>query len=347
MLVAETRRPVEDLLLEAEEEKFDAVVPLLRGSPVSDDPFPIVARSPAMLSVLRTVNQIAPTNANVLIIGEPGTGKKSVARFIHARGTNPSGPFVALHGAAIPEHFFERGFSDLENRDSNDAPTQTTALERAFGGTLFLDEVGDMRLGVQARLLRLIQEKEAERAEFGSDGADVRVVAAVSRDPIDLVAQGRFRGDLYYRLAVVTIHLPRLADRGEDLILLASHFLREFGRLGNRLFTGLSGSAIELLRRHEWTGNVSELRNVIERAALLSGGGVIRPEHLPEEWLRGGPLPSADPTQRTLRDVEAQHIADVLGTTRGHIGEAARILGVHRNTLTRKIRQYRLQSRVR
>jgi DNA-binding NtrC family response regulator len=343
LLVAETRRPVHDLVLESKE--AETIVPLPPGSSVSDDPFPIVARSPAMLSVLRTIDQIAPTNANVLITGEPGTGKKSVARLIHRRGINPSGPFVALHGAAIPEHFFESDIYAQDPRDSNGGSTQTASgLERAAGGTLFLDEVGEMSLPVQAKLLRVIHETEGGHfGRIGPGRADVRVVAALSRDPIDLVAQGRFRGDLYYRLAVITIHLPRLADRGEDLILLASHFLAEFGRLGNKLFSGLSENAVELLRRHEWTGNVRELRNVIERAALLAGGGVIRPEHLPEEWRQGGRAPAANPTQRTLRDVEAQHIADVLGLTSGQIGEAARILGVHRNTLTRKIRQYRLQ----
>jgi DNA-binding NtrC family response regulator len=332
------------LLRRIDETESEAVVPLLTGaSSSSNDPFPILSQSPRMLSVFQRIAQVAPTSANVLITGEPGTGKELVARLIHRIGPRAQAPFVALKCGDVPEHLLE---SELFGHEADPSPgamlQRIGRFERASGGTLYLDGIGDASLAVQSKILRALQEGEIERAGGTTPvGVDVQLIAASSRDPAELVAQGRLRDDLYDCLSVVTIHLPRLADRGDDLFLLTSHFLGEFGLRYGKTFTGVSETALDLLRQHEWTGNVRELRGVIERAALAADGDVIRPEHLPEEWRRAR-SPASSRAIPSLRDVEARHIAHVLALTGGQIGEAARVLGLHRNTLTRKIRQYQL-----
>jgi two-component system response regulator HydG len=280
----------------------------------------------------------------VLITGEPGTGKELVARMIHRLGPRAGAPFVTLKCAEVPEHLLE---SELFGHEEGAAPGAASQrigrFERASGGTLFLDGIGDASPALQGKILRALQEREIERGGGANPvGVDVHLIAASNDDPAELVAQGRLRDDLYDCLSVVTIHLPRLADRGDDLFLLTSHFLAEFGSRYGKTFTGVSETALDLLRQHEWSGNVRELRSVIERAAIAADGEVIRPEHLPDEWRRAESPASLPHAIQTLRDVEAHHIAHVLALTGGQIGEAARILGLHRNTLTRKIRQYQL-----
>jgi len=332
-----------ELLRRVGETESEAVVPLLNGAS-SNDPFPIISQSPRMLSVFQRIAQVAPTNANVLITGEPGTGKELVARMIHRLGPRAGAPFVTLKCAEVPEHLLE---SELFGHEEGAAPGAASQrigrFERASGGTLFLDGIGDASPALQGKILRALQEREIERGGGANPvGVDVHLIAASNDDPAELVAQGRLRDDLYDCLSVVTIHLPRLADRGDDLFLLTSHFLAEFGSRYGKTFTGVSETALDLLRQHEWSGNVRELRSVIERAAIAADGEVIRPEHLPDEWRRAESPASLPHAIQTLRDVEAHHIAHVLALTGGQIGEAARILGLHRNTLTRKIRQYQL-----
>jgi DNA-binding NtrC family response regulator len=279
-------------------------------------------------------------------VGESGTGKELVARALHQNGPRAEGAFVAVNCAAIPENLLESELFGHEKGAFTGAVARKVGrFERSNGGTLFLDEVGDMSLTLQAKILRAVQEREIERVGGGDAiPVDVRLMAATHRDLKEQIAQGRFREDLYYRLAVITIELPRLADRGDDLLLLTACFLREFGHRYGREFRGITDHAIELLRRHEWIGNVRELRNVIERAALLADGAVLRAEHLPAEWRAGAHSRDAAPGRAatTLTELEAQHIARILAQTDGQIGQAAQILGVHRNTLARKIRKYAL-----
>jgi len=338
------RERFSELYRRVSEAESETVIPLSDAIPPTGGSYPIISRSAEMLPVFRTIAQVAPTNADVLLLGETGTGKEFVARTIHEVGPRPDGPFTALHCSAIPEHLLESELFGHERGSFPGAVSQKPGrFERASGGTLFLGEVGDMSAALQSKLLRAIRGREIERVGgAGPIPVDVRLVAGLDRDPEELLAQGRLREDLLHRLGVVTIRLPRLAERGDDLFLLTGHFLRDFGRQYGKTFTGISEGALDLLRRHEWTGNVRELRSVLQRAALLANTEVIRPEHLPEEWRQTGPSASRPRTLRALRDVEAHHIADVLALTRGQIGEAARILGLHRNTLTRKIRQYRL-----
>src|SRR5437016_4118753 len=218
-------------------------------------------------------------------------------------------------------------------------------FEQAVGGTLFLDEIADMSVALQAKILRAVQEREIERVG-GTDTipVDVRLIAATNRDLKEAIKQGRFREDLYYRLAVVQIRLPRLGERGDDLLLLTAYFVRQFAERYGKQIHAISDRALELLRNHAWVGNVRELRNVIERAVIVATDDTLRAEHLPEE-LRGGSEPAPEPESgglATLADVEARHISRVLSHTSGQIGAAAEILGIHRNTLARKIKEYGL-----
>jgi two-component system response regulator HydG len=306
----------------------------------------MVAECPAMLPVFRAMAQVAPSAATVLIEGDSGTGKELVARAIHQNGPRAEAPFIAVNCAAIPENLLE---SELFGHDKG-AFTGAVArrvgrFERANTGTLFLDEIGDMSLSLQSKILRAIQEREIERVG-GTESikVDVRLMAATNRDLEAMMREGHFRQGLDERLAVVTFREHRTAERGEDLLLLSAAFLREFGQRYGKTFSGISDRALELLRRHEWAGNVRELRNVIERAALVAEGEVLRAEHLPEEWRTGAELVAAEETKplATLQEMEIRHISRALTGTHGQIGEAARLLGVHRNTLARKIKEYGL-----
>ena len=306
------------------------------------------SESPAMIGVFRTIAQVAPSAATVLVVGESGTGKELVARAVHRHGPRSGAPFVAVNCAAIPENLLESELFGHEKGSFTGAVARKVGrFERATGGTLFLDEIGDMSLPLQAKILRAVQEREIERVGGNEPiPVDVRVIAATHRDLAALMQDGRFREDLYYRLAVVTVRLPRLVERGDDLLLLTAAFLREFGERYGKVFTGITDRALDQLRRREWVGNVRELRNVIERAALMAEGGVLRADHLPEEWrgtaAAGGTVEPDAGVLAPLVEVEARHIARVLAHAQGHIGEAARILGVHRNTLARKIKEYQL-----
>jgi DNA-binding NtrC family response regulator len=308
--------------------------------------YALVGQSPAMLEVYKLIARVAPSTATVLIQGESGTGKEVVARAIHANGPKASGPFVALNCAAIPENLLESELFGHEKGAFSGAITRKIGrFELAKGGTLFLDEIADMSLPLQAKILRAVQEREIERVGGGDPiPIDVRLIAASNRELRDAIQQGRFREDLYYRLAVVTVRLPRLAERGGDLALLAAYFARQFGAQYGKSITGFSDRALELLSAHRWVGNVRELRNVIEQAVIVADGDTVLIDHLSDE-IRGseGSLTGTMSGElATLAEAEARHITRVLAHTGGQIGAAATILGIHRNTLTRKIREYGL-----
>ena len=311
-------------------------------------PYALVGQSPAMLEVYKLMARVAASEATVLVQGESGTGKEVVARAIHQNGAEAAGPFVAVNCAAIPENLLESELFGHEKGSFTGAITRKIGrFEQAGSGTLFLDEVADMSLALQAKILRAVQEREIERV--GGEETipvDVRLIAATNRDLREQITQGRFREDLYYRLAVVMIRLPRLADRGDDLVLLTAYFVRQFAERYRKQVRAISDRALDLLRNHAWVGNVRELRNVIERAVIVTADDTLRAEHLPDE-LRGEEAslpdrPQGGTTLLTLAELEARHIARVLAHTSGQIGAAAEILGIHRNTLTRKMKEYGL-----
>src|ERR1051325_1225286 len=323
----------------------EAAIPLPEVEHHVVGPYALVGQSPAMLDVYKLLARVAASTATGLIQGESGTGKEVVARAVHLHGPKSTGAFAAGHCAAA-EMLVERELSGHEKGAFTGAVTRKVGrFEHAAGGTLFLDEIADMSLALQAKILRAVQEREIERVG-GSDTIpiDVRLIAATNRDLKDAIKQGRFREDLYYRLAVVTIRLPKRAERGDDLLLLTAFFIRQFAERYGKRITAISDRALDLLRAHAWVGNVRELRNVIERGVIVANDETLRAEHLPDE-IRGEETALTDRPQGgllALAEVEARYIARVLAHTNGQIGAAAEILGIHRNTLTRKMKEYGL-----
>jgi two-component system response regulator AtoC len=328
-------------------------VPLTAADLGDGDDEAAIGASPAMLEVFRMVGRVAASPATVLILGESGTGKELVARAIHRNSPRSGGPFVAINCAAIPENLLESELFGHEKGAFTGAITRKVGrFERANGGTLLLDEIGDMSLALQAKILRALQEREIERVG-GEERipVDVRVIAATHKNLRAAIADGTFREDLYFRLAVVTLPLPRLVERGTDMDLLIRHFVARHAAHYGREVRAIARSVFERLHEHGWPGNIRELKNVLERAVLVAHGAVLLPEHLPLDQLRphapeepdGAPLQGYAP-ELSLADVERLHIREVLRLVGGHLGHASEVLGVHRNTLTRKVREYGLES---
>jgi DNA-binding NtrC family response regulator len=303
----------------------------------------VVGQSRALLEAFRTIARVADSTATVLLRGESGTGKELLAQVLHEQSSRSQRPFVAVNCAAIPENLLESELFGHERGAFTGALARRIGrIERASGGTLFLDEIGDMSLALQAKILRALQEREVERV--GGEApirVDVRLIAATNRDLEADVAAGRFREDLYYRLAVVPVELPPLRARDDDVRLLAEYYVCRAAREHDRPARRLDASALRLLRSYAWPGNVRQLRNAMERAVLLADGAVIRAAHLPAE-VRTPALESGDgfSAYGTLADVEKRYIARVLDQTGGHMAHAAEVLGIHRNTLRRKLEAY-------
>jgi DNA-binding NtrC family response regulator len=303
----------------------------------------MVGESPHMLEAFKSIARVARSNATVLIRGESGTGKELIARTIHERSSRPKGAFVAVNCAAIPEALLESELFGHEKGAFTGAIARRVGrFERGSGGTVFLDEIGDMSLPLQAKILRVLQEREIERVGGGAPiPVDVRLIAATHRDLEQDVAAGRFREDLYYRLAVITVKLPPLRERGDDLRLLAEHYVARSAREYRRPVRVISREALATLRAYHWPGNVRQLRNVIECAVLQADGEVLLNSHLPREALREKvPAALEDSALLTLSELERRHIKRVLAESGGQMNVAADILGIHRNTLRRKLTEY-------
>jgi DNA-binding NtrC family response regulator len=309
----------------------------------------LVGRSPALLEVFKQVGRVAPSPATVMVTGESGTGKELVAQAIHRHSPRATRPFVAVNCAAIPEDLLESELFGHERGAFTGAVARKVGrFERANGGTLFLDEIGDMSLVLQAKILRALQEREIER--LGGEerlAVDVRVIAATHRDLAKLIAAGEFREDLFYRLAVVRLHLSPLRERQDDIRELALHYADRFAHEYARAVIAVTREALERLEAHPWPGNVRELRNVMERAVLVAPGEVIGVQHVQLDRPApvapaGGDLPGYSPTM-PMAEVEALHISRVLAEVDGHLGRAAEILGIHRNTVSRKAREYGIE----
>ncbi len=306
---------------------------------------PLSYGDPAMTPVVDALRKVAPTNASVLLIGESGTGKEVAARTLHAWSGRAGGPFVAVNCAALPETLLE---SELFGHEKG-AFTGATAsrrgrIELADGGTFFLDEIGEMKPEVQAKLLRVIQDRRFERVGGSRTiEADVRWVAATNREPNELRSSGALREDLYHRLAVFPIHLPPLRDRPLDILPLAENLLRRLGAQMGRAHLELDDDARRLVQHHSWPGNVRELANALERAAILSTGPRVRAADF---QLGNGVAPSrAAPhgaAPRELAAIERDAIAQALAATGGNRREAAERLGIGLRTLYDKLKRYRL-----
>jgi DNA-binding NtrC family response regulator len=307
----------------------------------------IVGASRAMEEVLRKIRLVAPTRMNVLITGESGTGKELVARAIHALSPRRERPFLPLNCAAIPETLLESELFGYEKGSFTGATAARPGkLESAEGGTLFLDEVGDVSPGIQAKLLRAIEQKEVLRVG-GSQvlRVDVRILAATNQDLKSRVEEKAFREDLFYRLNVFNIVVPPLRDRREDIPRLCEHFLGRMGEENAAPPKRLSSAALKALLSFRWPGNVRQLRNALETATLISQGDAIEPEDLPPEVLQGAlPPTSAEPiplpASRTLPEIERDAVRDALAKTGGNKTRAAKLLGIGLRTLHRKVKEY-------
>jgi DNA-binding NtrC family response regulator len=317
----------------------------------------ILSKNPRMHAIFELIGTIAHTTSTVLIEGETGTGKEQVARAIHAASVLRTGPMVAVNCAALPENLLESELFGHEKGSFTSAVSQRRGrFELANGGSIFLDEVGDIPASMQAKLLRVLQERRFERVG-GTEAieVDVRVIGATNRSLQRLVRQGKFREDLYYRLNVVKIDLPPLRERLEDIPLLAQHFADKYTRPGERV-PQLSPQAMEVLLACRWGGNVRQLENAIERACLTARDGVIGPEDLPGELSspQAGKAPfhvDLDrPLPDLLRDVQAeieqQYIRKALKRSHGNIGRCATICGLSRRSISAKIAEYKINKTV-
>jgi DNA-binding NtrC family response regulator len=308
----------------------------------------LVGASPEMLNVFKAVARTARSEATVLVLGESGTGKEMVARVLHAQSERSRGPFIAINCAAIPENLLESElFGHEKGAFTGAIGRRIGRFERANGGTLFLDEIGDMSIALQSKILRALQEREIERVGgAGSVAIDVRIVAATNRDLLECVQEGSFREDLYYRLAVVSLRLPPLRSRGRDLDALVEHFGSHYAREHRRPVRAISEDALELLRTHPWPGNVRQLRNAVERAVLMADSEVLLPEHFPADVREPRDEPSSLTDVQaplcTLAEMERRMIERALRETGRNYSAAAERLGIHRNTLRRKLQDYGL-----
>ena len=298
----------------------------------------MVGDSPKMQRVIDLVARVADSQANVLIRGESGTGKEMVARLIHGNSPRRDGPFVAINCAALPETLLESELFGIERGVATGVEARPGKFELAKGGTVFLDEVGDIPLALQAKLLRVLQEREVEKLGGRRKiPIDVRILSATHRGLEDMIETGEFRQDLYYRLKVVEIVLPPLRERREDIPKLVRFFLDKYGKREGLTDVRITQEALQKLMRYPFAGNVRELENLIEGAIALTTDPVIDPGDLllPESATAnaGGALPDDFPT---LDELEARYIARVLSQTRGNVSKAARILGVDRKTLYRR-----------
>ncbi len=307
----------------------------------------IIGNSSKIMELFETIRMVAPTEATVLILGESGTGKELVADAIHHNSPRASNPLIKVNCAALPESLLE---SELFGHEKGSFTGAVSRREGRFklsdSGSLFLDEIGEMSFTLQAKLLRVIQDKTFERVG-GTEtlAVDVRLIVATNKDLDNEVKEGRFREDLFYRLNVIPITLPPLRERREDIPVLAEHFLNIISERNKKGLRGFSPSAMDLLMRNQWKGNVRELENVVERAVIMARGEHIQPEDLPAN-LRPGESdePIGVTPGRPLSEVEKEAIIKTLELTGGNRTEAAKLLGIGRRTLQYKLKEYGLSS---
>jgi DNA-binding NtrC family response regulator len=309
------------------------------------DGSPLVGRSRAMRELRRTIAVLAATDASAIITGESGTGKEVVARALHAASARGAKPFVAINAAAIPEGLIESEvFGHEQGAFTGAVRARAGCFENAEGGTLFLDEIAEMPIALQPKLLRVLEDGRVRRLGSARDVRfDVRLLAATNRDAARAIRDGRLREDLYYRLNVFELVIPPLRERGDDIPLLAQHFVRECSRRHRMPVEGIAEDAAVQLAAHDWPGNVRELRNVVERAVIVAGRGWIERRHLPPylQSLSGGVEPTLTlPAGTSMADAERTIILHTLARVNDNKAEAARQLGVDVKTIRNKLRGY-------
>jgi two-component system response regulator AtoC len=338
--------------LAEEHERLEAENARLRGEPSASGLVPgIIGKSKRLTAIFQTVRKIADYKSTVLLLGESGTGKELVARAIHDTSVRAKGPFVAVNCGAIPETLLESElFGHAKGAFTDATRNKRGIIEEANGGTLFLDEIGELPLQLQVKLLRFLQEDEIRRVgENKGMTVDVRVVAATARDLQQMVAEGEFREDLFYRLNVLLLTIPPLRERKDDIPLLVDHFLVRYGERLGRKDMSVSREALKVLMDYNWPGNVRELENTIERAMVLNEGDRIEVEGLPERLTRE---PEATPQalafgddlsiKRAVRTIERELIKRALEKTSGNRTRAAELLEISHRALLYKLKEYDL-----
>jgi len=302
-------------------------------------PSGLIGESKAMIRIGGVIAKAALTSATVLISGESGTGKELVARAIHYRSPRASAPFVPVNCGAIPEELLESElFGHIKGAFTGATETRAGFFQTADGGTIFLDEISETSLSMQVKLLRVLQDKEV--CMVGSTRTrkvDVRILASTNKDLYALVKKGLFREDLFYRINVITVELPSLREREDDIFLLISHFAKKFAEEAGRPVPIFSDNALQVLRRYHWPGNVRELENIVQRLVVMSDRDIIDVPDLPS-LMRFSAFQPTVPT-RTLAEVEAEYIQSVLLSVNNNKTKAARILGIDRKTLREKLQK--------
>jgi two-component system response regulator AtoC len=325
-----------------------------RGNGSADEALPVVHANPLMAAVVTEAEAAARTDSTILLTGESGSGKDVLARYIHSRSLRSSTPMITVNCGALPESLFESEFFGHERGAFTGASSlRRGLLEAADGSTLFLDEIGDMPLLMQVKLLHFLEQGRFRRVGSTRDqSADVRIIAATNRDLSAEIERQRFRADLYYRLNVVSIHVPPLRDRPEDIPALIDSFIQLYRQRFNRPQLDVSSDARQRLQEYSWPGNVRELRNFLERAAAISTDDIIDASQIPfprTSQSAGTVGAAAAATQaaapKTLDELEREHILRVLNTSDGNRERAAAILGISSRTLYRKIREYETDTR--
>jgi transcriptional regulator with GAF, ATPase, and Fis domain len=310
----------------------------------------MVGESQAMRDVLQFISKVAPTDSTVLLAGESGTGKELVARAIHQNSKRANKPFMAVNCAALAESLLESELFGHEKGSFTGAlALKKGRLEIADGGTVFLDEIGELSLPLQVKLLRVLQEREFERVGgTRTIKVDIRLITATNKNLEEAVSAGTFRQDLYYRLNVVSMEMPPLRERQDDIPLLANYFAAKYGEKCNRRITGISAEAQSRLLSYDWPGNVRELENAIERAVVLGTTDRLLLEDLPESVLESEPAATTPGTKYhdAVAQTKKQIILNAMQQAKGNYTEAAKLLGVHANYLHRLIRNLNLKDRL-
>ncbi|HEV7473442.1 MAG TPA: sigma-54 dependent transcriptional regulator [Pyrinomonadaceae bacterium] len=311
--------------------------------------FNIIGSSKQMQTIYETIESVAKSDANVLVVGESGTGKELIANAIHYNSLRARKPFIKVNCAALPKELIESElFGHTKGAFTGAHADKEGLVQHAAGGSLMLDEIAEMPVELQPKLLRVLQERSYRK--IGSEktyAVDFRLISSTNRPPADAIRDGLLRDDLFYRISTITIHVPPLRDRSEDIQLLTEHFLHTYAQKYDRTIAGVSQAAYQRLFGHAWPGNVRELQNVIERAVLLAKGNRIEPVDLPFD---NGSLPEGSPAgtgwdvpaNLTLEDIERLVIEKTLQRTNGNKQAAANLLGIYRPRLYSKIRKYNI-----
>jgi len=305
--------------------------------------YSIIAKTPQMLKIFKTIESIRDTASNVLIYGETGTGKELIARALHYSSRRRDKPFVTVNCAAIPRELMEAELFGYEKGAFTGAVSRRLGrFEEASGGTILLDEIGELELSLQVKLLRVLQEREVER--LGSSNkipVDFRLLCSTNRDLENDVLTKNFREDLFYRINVVRIDIPPLRERRDDIPLLVSEFVKEFCLRENKMIS-VSDEVMEISKNYHWAGNIRQLRNVIERAVVLSKGGRLTPRELPEEFLSFSKKAASENQTKTLKELQIRAVKDALHECKGNKSKAAKMLGISRKAFYKRLKEFQV-----